>query len=50
MDTLAERLYRRWIDLGLDAETARAKVSQNDLVNAAFVVANRSKPDLLASY
>ena len=50
MDTLAERLYRRWIDLGLDAETARAKVSQNDLVNAAFVLANRSKPDLLASY
>ncbi|MBA4784256.1 MAG: nucleoside triphosphate hydrolase [Rhizobiales bacterium] len=36
-DVLEQRLMRRWLDLGLDAEAARAKVAGNDLPNGRLV-------------
>jgi pantothenate kinase len=42
-EVLEERLMRRWRDLGLDADAARAKVSDNDLPNGRLV-RMRSRP------
>jgi pantothenate kinase len=42
-DVLEQRLMRRWLDLGLDAEAARAKVAGNDLPNGRLV-RMRSRP------
>jgi pantothenate kinase len=36
-DVLEERLMRRWLDLGLDVDAARAKVADNDLPNGRLV-------------
>ena len=37
VEVLEERLMRRWLDLGLDAEAARKKVGGNDLPNGEMV-------------
>lgn len=42
-DVLEERLMRRWLDLGLGADAARAKVADNDLPNGRLV-RMRSRP------
>lgn len=48
-DVLEERLMRRWLDLGLDADAARAKVADNDLPNGRLVRMRSRKADVTLS-
>ncbi|MCF6368036.1 nucleoside/nucleotide kinase family protein [Rhizobium halophilum] len=43
---LADRLTRRWLDLGLEREMARRKVEANDLPNGRLVRARSRKADI----
>ena len=45
-DVLERRLMRRWLDLGLDEDTARSKVAENDLPNGRLVRTRSRKADL----
>lgn len=44
-ETLRRRLTDRWIGYGLTGEALRAKLEDNDLPNAQFVIDNSSNPD-----
>ena len=46
IEVLRERLYRRWIDHGLDPEAAMERATGNDLVNADLIVRESSRADL----
>ncbi|WP_029617854.1 nucleoside triphosphate hydrolase [Pseudorhizobium marinum] len=48
-EVLEERLMRRWLDLGLDADAARAKVADNDLPNGRLVRMRSSPADVTLS-
>jgi pantothenate kinase len=45
-DELERRLINRWLDHGLDHETAKQRAHNNDLINAATVLNYRLKSDL----
>jgi len=45
-DDLECRLINRWLDHGLDHETAKQRAHNNDLINAATVLNYRLKSDL----
>ena len=45
-DILRERLMRRWLDLGMPEEEARAKVMENDLPNGSVVRARSRTADV----
>lgn len=45
-DELERRLINRWLDHGLDYETAKKRAHDNDLINAAMVLNHRLQSDL----
>ncbi len=45
LETLRQRLIKRWRDLGLDEATVTAKVEHNDLVNARWVIEHSQNLD-----
>ncbi|WP_174823637.1 hypothetical protein [Ruegeria arenilitoris] len=47
MEVLQERLVQRWINHGLDAETALKKTLKNDLPNAELVLSASEEADIL---
>ena len=47
LDILTERLQARWIDHGLDPETALRRVTQNDLPNAELVIAHSAPAEIV---
>ena len=44
---LRQRLRARWIDHGLDSDTALRRVTQNDLPNAELVIARSARADII---
>ena len=49
MDVLYDRLMQRWLDLGMTADEARAKVDGNDMPNAQTVLTKSDAPDYILS-
>lgn len=47
IETLQDRLQQRWIDHGLDRDAARHRADSNDLPNAALVIRQSRKADLV---
>lgn len=45
-DALQDRLHQRWIDHGLDSETAMRRATTNDLPNARLVIEQSGDADL----
>ena len=46
IDILRDRLEQRWIDHGLDPESAMSRATNNDLVNAELIIRESSKADI----
>jgi pantothenate kinase len=46
METIEQRLIQRWVHYGLDLNAARAKARDNDLVNAATILAESRVADI----
>ncbi len=47
LDELRARLVRRWLDHGLSPEQAQTRAEGNDIVNAARVIADSTRADLI---
>ncbi|WP_422063341.1 nucleoside triphosphate hydrolase [Shimia sp.] len=49
LETIRERLLKRWTDLNFTQAQAIAKADDNDLPNARFVLQNSASPDFILS-
>ncbi len=46
IETLEQRLIKRWLDQGLNPEQARTRAAQNDIPNAHYVLDHSSQADI----